>query len=132
MNATESTEATITTVKFSDLPAIGADFAGGEFAGIHTKPDGTHWAVSRLPGFGSKLTHKLAIADAQARGGELPTKAVAALVVANLKIEEGWYWTCDVYDASSAWFFDSYGDTFNVSRSAAGGALAVRLIQIAD
>jgi len=128
MNATEPEVKN--TVKFSELPALGADLDGGEFAGIHTKPDGTHWAVSRLPGFGSKLTHKLAIADAKERGGELPTKAVAAMVVVNLKVDPGWYWTGEEYDASDAWFFFSDGYTGISSKSAAGGALAVRLIQI--
>ena len=122
----------IKTISFTALPAIGAELDGGEFAGITTKPDGTHWAITKLPGYGAKLNHDKALADAQERGGELPTKAVAALVVANLKIERGWYWTCQVHesDASSAWDFYSNGYTRGNDRSAQGGALAVRLIQL--
>ena len=129
MNATETQ---LQTIRFTDLPAIGTELEGGEFAGIHSKPDGTHWAISKLTGFGSKLTHKLAIADAKERGGELPTKAIAALVVANLTVEPGWYWTCEVHkdDTSFAWGFNSTGYPDSSFRSAAGGALAVRLIQI--
>ena len=48
-------EQTQTTIAFKDLPALGADLDGGEFAGITTKPDGTHWAVSKLPGYGEAL-----------------------------------------------------------------------------
>ena len=123
-------EQTQTTIAFKDLPALGADLDGGEFAGITTKPDGTHWAVTKLPGYGEALNHDKALADAKARGGELPTKAVAALVVANLKVKRGWYWTCETYDASYAWHFNSGGYAGSYGRSAEGGALAVRLIQI--
>ena len=127
---TMSTTTTPKSIAFFALPAIGADLDGGEFAGITTKPDGTHWAVTKLPGYGEALDHDKALADAKERGGELPTKAVAALVVANLKVKRGWYWTCETYDASYAWGFYSYGYTNTSYRSAEGGALAVRLIQI--
>lgn len=119
-------------VSFSALPAIGEELAGGEFAGIHTKPDGTHWAVVRLPGYDRALSQGEALADAEARGGELPTKAVAVLVAANLKVKRGWYWTCEGHESitSYGWNFSADGLTSYFARSAKGGALAVRLIPL--
>jgi len=127
---TATTTAPLASIAFAQLPAIGADLEGGEFAGIHTKPDSTHWAVTKLPGYGSALNHDKALIDARERGGELPTKAVSALVTTNLKIKRGWYWCQETEGASYAWLFGSYGFTFSNTRSAEGGALAVRLIQI--
>jgi hypothetical protein len=114
------------TVAFVDLPPIKTEWMGGLFAGIHTKKDGTHCAVVKLS-ITLKQTWKQAMAIKE---GELPSKAVAALVVANLEIESGWYWTGEEFDASAAWYFGSDGDTSIGSKSAAGGALAVRLIPI--
>jgi hypothetical protein len=36
------------TIKFSDLPAIGAALGGGIFVGAITQPDGTHVAVDGM------------------------------------------------------------------------------------
>jgi hypothetical protein len=51
-----TTEATIASIQFADLPALGAEFKGGKFAGITTRPDGSHCAVLLLPGKGEDLT----------------------------------------------------------------------------
>src|ERR1035437_1778193 len=114
------------SVSFADLPPIKTKWMGGIFAGIHTKKDGTHCAVIKLS-ISMKKTWKQAMAVEE---GELPSKAVAALVVANLEIEAGWYWTNEEFDASYAWVFFSIGLTSIRYKSAAGGALAVRLIPI--
>jgi hypothetical protein len=114
------------SVAFADLPHIKTEWMGGIFAGIHTKKDGTHCAVIKLS-VTVKKTWKQAMAIEE---GEMPSKAVAALVVANLEIEAGWYWTSEEYDASYAWYFYSYGGTDFGFKSAAGGALSVRLIPL--
>ena len=48
------------------------------------------------------------------------------------KLDDSWMWTSrqNAKYASSAWVFTSYGTTCGFTRSAAGGALAVRLIQL--
>lgn len=127
---TTATPSRITSIPFTALPAIGADLDGGEFAGITTKPDGKHYAVTKLPGYGSEVNHGSALAYAEEQGGELPTKAVAALLVANLKAERGWYWMQDEYDASYAWIFYANGYTLDGLKSYQGGALAVRCIKL--
>ena len=127
-----NTATALKSIPITALPAIGADLDGGEFAGIVTKPDGKHYAVTKLPGYGANLDHGKALAYAAEQSGELPTKAVAALVVANLKIDRGWYWTQDEYDASYAWDFNSSGDTGITRKSGQGGALAVRCIQLTN
>ncbi len=127
MNATEKPQIPIPArVAFADLPPIKTEWMGGIFAGIHTKKDGTHCAVIKLSKK-LKQTWKQAMAVEE---GEMPSKAVAALVVANLEIEAGWYWTGEEYDASGAWLFNSDGVTYVHDNVAAGGALAVRLIPI--
>src|SRR3990167_6280793 len=93
------------SVAFAELPTIKAEWLGGIFAGLHTKKDGTHCAVVKLS-TKLKQTWKQAMAVEE---GEMPSKAVAALVVANLEIEAGWYWTNEEYDASFAWYFTSDG-----------------------
>jgi hypothetical protein len=114
------------SVAFADLPAIKSEWMGGIFAGIVTKKDGTHCAVVKL-----SITHKKTWKQAMAiKDGELPSKAVAALLAANLELEPGWYWICEEYDASYAWNVYSHGYTDILLKSAAGGALAVRLIPI--
>ena len=65
-------------------------------------------------------------------GGQLPSKAVGALLASNEKLERGWYWTDEEWegDASYAWHFYSGGYSGLTLKSAVGGALAVRLIPI--
>lgn len=121
----------ITSVSLADLPALGAPFAGGIFAGITTRKDGTHHAVIRLPGNGTKLTWTKAKAWAKKQGGELPTRPVASLLFANVKatLPSGWHWTSEEYDASFAWICTFLnGLIYDYHKSYEGSAVAVRLI----
>lgn len=72
-------------MKFQDLPALGEPLENGTFAGITTKPDGTHHAVVLLPDHGTQLTWEKAMNWAKKLEAELPTLPVAALLFANVK-----------------------------------------------
>jgi hypothetical protein len=132
MTATDT--AIAATITFASLPALGAELEGGLFAGLTTKPDGTHHAVVLLPArTEDRLTWKKAKAWAAEVGGELPTRPVSALLYALAKdhVEAGWYWTADELDGSYAWSQDfDYGDQDFTHKSYEGRAVAVRLIQL--
>lgn len=120
-------------MSITDLPAIGQLLNGGTFAGLTTKPDGTHCAVVLLPGTGTDLTWTKAKAWAKKQGGELPSRPVAALLFANVKasLQLGWHWTSEEFDASSAWcctFFS--GTRYYYHESYEGSAVAVRQIPL--
>ena len=120
-------------MSITDLPAIGQPLDGGTFAGLTTKPDGTHCAVVLLPDNGTDLTWAQAKAWAKKQGGELPSRPVAALLFANVKasLKPEWYWTSDEYDASYAWGCDFIsGDQLYYRKSFEGSAVAVRYIKI--
>ena len=121
------------TIDLASLPPIGKSLDGGTFAGLTTKPDGTHCAVVLLPGGGTNLTWKKAKTWAEEQGGELPSRPVAALLFANVKasLQLGWHWTSDEYDASFAWGCHfSHGDQRYDRKSYEGSAVAVRYIKI--
>ena len=104
-------------LSFASLPALGSKLDGGTFHGITTLKDGTHCAVVKLdvqpPG---RMPWGQAKAWAEEVGGQLPTRAVAALLYANAKdqFEKTWYWTSETLDAdtgdeddaSYAWYCD--------------------------
>ncbi|WP_103018145.1 hypothetical protein [Alicycliphilus denitrificans] len=115
---------TIASIRFADLPALGAPLDSGEFAGITTQPDGTHCAVVKLPEQGSGLTHGKAVAWAEKLGG--------VLLVANLKgLEPEWHWLAETHGASYAWdCYFGYGSQSNIRKSYEGSAVAVRLIPL--
>ena len=121
-------------LSMASLPPIGTDLEGGTFAGLTTKPDGTHFVVILLPGAGTDLTWTKAKAWAKKQGGELPSRPVAALLFANVKsaLQPRWHWTSEEEDASSAWGCD-FGNGYQhyYHKSFAGGAVAVRLIPLA-
>lgn len=128
-----STTADPITLTLATLPALGADFDGGTFAGLTTRKDGTHHAVVLLPEKATDLTWKKATAWAKEQGGELPTRPVAALLFANVKpkLSPSWHWTSDEYDASCAWECDfDYGSQYGNRKSYEGSAVAVRLIPL--
>ena len=121
------------TISLASLPAIGADLEGGIFAGLTTKPDGTHYAVVLLPGAGTDLTWTKAKAWAKKQGGELPSRPVAALLFANVKasLQPRWHWTHEEFDASYAWLCYFHGGTqYGHHKSYEGGAVAVRQIPL--
>lgn len=121
-------------MKFTDLPALGAPLEGDTFAGIATLPDGKHVAVVLLPGRGENLNHAAADAWAQERGGQLPTRPIAALLFANVKhlLKPEWHWCLENQGASYAWYcYFSLGTQYRFGlKSFEGSAVAVRLIPI--
>lgn len=122
------------TIDLASLPPIGKSLDGGTFAGLTTKPDGTHCAVVLLPDNGTDLTWAKAKAWAKKQGGELPSRPVAALLFANVKasLKPKWHWTSDEYDASFAWLCGfHYGTQDYDHKSFEGSAVAVRLITLA-
>ena len=123
------------TISINQLPALGALWEGGRFAGIATNRDGKHCAVVLLPEQGAQMDWPRATAWAASLGGTLPTPPVAALLFATLKdhLRPRWHWTSEQVeaDASYAWdcyFDDGYQDYTH--KSFEGSAVAVRLIQI--
>ncbi|MDO8904000.1 DUF1566 domain-containing protein [Hydrogenophaga sp.] len=122
-----------TQITIAELPAIGETLEGGIFAGLTTKPDGTHCAAVLLPAQGTDLNWKAAKAWAAKQDGELPSRPVAALLFANLKeqLRPSWHWTADEDGASFAWrcYFD-YGLQLSNHKSYEGSAVAVRLIHL--
>lgn len=127
----------LNTIKFSDLPAIGAALCGGIFVGAITQPDGTHAAVTLLPDQAKDVTWQAALDWAKAQDAQLPTRPMASLIFANTqdRPQSGWHWTCEEVedDASYAWncYFD---DGYQVSghKSGEGSAVAVRCIHITN
>ena len=121
-------------MQLDQLPDLGQPLDGGTFAGLTSKPDGTHCAVVLLPGAGTGLTWTKAKAWAKKQGGELPSRLVAALLFANVKsaLRPRWHWTSDEEDASYAWgcYFGN-GHQYDDPKSYEGGAVAVRLIPLA-
>lgn len=123
-------------MKFQDLLKLGEKLDGGIFAGLTTKPNGTHCAVVLLPGKSRRLNWIDAKAWAAAQGGELPSRPVAAILFANVReqLRPEWHWTSDEdeEDASFAWychFYDGYQGGGH-AKSYEGSAVAVRLIAL--
>ena len=120
-------------MSITDLPALGQPLDGGTFAGLTTKPDGTHCAVVLLPDNGTDLTWAKAKTKAKKQGGELPSRPVAALLFANIKasLQPKWHWTSEEYDASYVWLCNfGYGPQTYSYKSFKGSAVAVRYIKI--
>ncbi len=120
-------------MKFQDLPKLGEQLDGGIFAGIITNPDGTRCAVVGLPGEGRDLNWSDAKAWAAAQGGELPSRPVAALLIATVRdqLSPERHWTADEDGAPYAWyccFSDGHQD--NRRKSLELSAVAVRLIPV--
>ncbi len=126
---------TLNTIKFSDLPDIGAALGGGIFVGAITQPEGTHVAVALLPDQAQDVTWQAALDWAKAQNAQLPTRPMAAMIFANTqdRPQSDWHWTCEeVKDyASCAWGcnFGNGGQNFS-HKSYEGAAVAVRLIQV--
>lgn len=120
-------------MKFQDLPHLGADLEGGTFAGITTKPDGTHHAVVLLPDQGTFPTWNKAMDWAKKLNAELPTRPVAALLFANVKAQllPCWHWTSEEDDAAYAWLCGfNHGRQYYDHKSFEGSAVAVRCIPL--
>ena len=117
----------------TELPAVGQPLESGIFAGITSTVEG-HFAVVLLADKpGGDLTWKKAINWAEKLGATLPSRPVAAMLLANLKaqFEPSWYWTNESFDSSFAWYqYFITGDQYYCSKSAELRARAVRLIQL--
>jgi hypothetical protein len=127
----------ITTIKVSELPAIDAPLCGGIFVGAITQPDGTHVAVALLPDQAKDVTWQAALQWAANLNAQLPTRTMAAMIIANTqhRPQSGWHWTCEEVkdDASSAWLCGILnGGQNGYLKSFEGAAVAVRLIHITD
>ena len=123
----------ITAVSLSSLPALGTDFEGGTFAGITTRADGTHCAVVLLPSTSDDLTWEQAKAWAEEKGGELPTRPVAAMLFSSVKpaLAPEWHWTADEYSDSYAWFCNFLNGTqYGGHQGNELSAVAVRMIPL--
>lgn len=95
----------MTTIKFSELPALKAPLLGGAFIGLTTLLDGTHHAVVLLADKSPKrLPWKQATAWAKKLKATLPTRPVAALIFANARdlVEPNWHWTSEAEGPSLA------------------------------
>ena len=134
-NTTATTNQT-TSIAFASLPALATELLGGTFAGITTRPDGTHCAVVLLTHQPTGRVNWQAAMDwAASIEAELPSRPVAALLYANCKplLAPRWHWTSetDEDNASAAWDclfddgFQGYGH-----KSYEGSAVAVRLIPL--
>jgi hypothetical protein len=121
-------------MNLSELPSIGQPLDAGIFAGLTTRPDGTHCAVVLLADKPAKLlTWKASLTWAKKLKAELPTRPVAALLFANVKaqFEPEWHWTSEAYDSSYAWVQTFSGGLQGYdTKSFEGRARAVRLIQL--
>lgn len=123
-----------TRLTLSQLPALGEPLEGGAFAGIFTMPDGKHVAVVLLQGHGEDIDHPAAVAWAQERGGQLPTRTIAALLFANVKalLQPEWHCCLETEGASGAWGCNfENGYQYRLHESFEGSAVAVRLIPLA-
>jgi hypothetical protein len=129
--------AAATTIRLADLPALGAELAGGIYCGVATKADGTVCAIALLPDVPEKrVTWSQAKAWAKKLKAELPARPVSALLFATARkhVEPDWYWTCEEHETygSCAWFqFFDDGFQSNLHKSYEGRARAVRLIHVA-
>jgi len=117
------------------LPAIGAAFEDGTYAGILTDKSGALYALILLDGHQDDIKWKPALAWAAERQGDLPTRPEAALLFAHLqdKLPKLWCWTNEEcsWDASYAWHCGfSYGFQDYFRKSAEGAAVAVRRLPL--
>jgi hypothetical protein len=116
------------------LPALKQPHEGGTFCGVITLPDGLHYAVIKLDAKApEQMPWKKAMEWAKSVGGQLPSRAVAALLfsVAQDLFEPDWHWTNEPMGSSYAWHCDfDLGYQSYDSQSAEGCAVAVRLIPL--
>lgn len=115
------------------LPAIGAAWKGGIYAGL-TVHDNDPAELILLPG-DEELNWKDAGAWAEKQGGVLPSRIDQLVLFKNLKAEfqEAWYWSGEQYahDDAYAWCQSfSYGGQFSTHKSSHGRARAVRRLPL--
>jgi len=127
-------ETILEALPLASLPALKQPLEGGVFCGVITLPDGKHYAVVKLDAKAEKrMPWKAAMAWAKKVGGQLPSRAIAALLfsVAKDLFEPNWHWTNEPEGSSYAWGcdFDDGGQLYDFT-SYDGSAVAVRLIPL--
>lgn len=83
---------------------------GGLLLGKDGEPD-RH--IIKLPGDNDAASWEKQMEWARSIGGDLPTRRMQSLLMANLKeeLQPAWYWSCEQRDAGSAWsqlFYNGY------------------------
>ena len=117
------------------LPAIGAAFHGGIFAGITLHEDKLH-ALILLPEESGRLEWPDAIEFAAKQDGELPSRIDALILFKNLRKEfrsSDWYWTGEENPVDAGYaFIQGFGNGYQLDDRKDGDyrARAVRRVSI--
>jgi|GEM_PF-1403772 len=120
--------------RFDDLPAIGAEYGGGMFAGI-TVHENAPAALVLLPGSRENVIWSDAKQWAGEQGGELPSRFDQLALFKNLKREFAgeWYWSGE-QSAGTAYYAWAqgfhYGDQLYYRKDLKVRARAVRRLVI--
>ena len=122
-------------MQLANLPALRQPLDGGLFGGVITLADGITYAIVWLNTVQppEALDFDGARSWAAGVGGHLVTRAIGAMLVANLGdlLPQTWVWTCEEQNSAYAWVCNlTLGNVFYFGRSAAGGAVAVRMIPL--
>lgn len=117
------------TAARADLPAIGAEYQGGIYAGL-TIHDNQPAALILLPG-DEKMTWSDGVAWAEKKGSALPSRFDQLVLFKNLKKEfqDAWYWSGEQYASGSGCAWGQgfpYGYQFNYHESVTYRVRAVR------
>lgn len=115
------------------LPAIGAAFEGGVFAGITLHEDRLH-ALVLLPGDVSKYWRD-AMTFAEEQDATLPPRIDMLVLYKNLpkEFKRDWYWTSEVRPGFAVYAFVqafAYGNQFYGHEGSDGRARAVRRVAL--
>lgn len=127
---TDSTR--IEPVLLDELPPLHQPFYGGNFVGVSTDATGQHFAVALLPDREGVKTWRRAVHFAEGLSGQLPTRAVAAMLVhRELALPRTGFWTADQADSTRA-YMCAPGDGVMVATgiTATYLALVVRLVPL--
>jgi hypothetical protein len=129
-----TTETTLEAIPLASLPALKQPLSEGTFCGVITLPDGKHYAVLKLEAKApARMPWEKAMAWAQEVGGQLPSRAIAALLfsVAKELFEPDWHWTNEPDGSAYAWgCYFLNGSQFYYTQRSKGCAVAVRLIPL--
>lgn len=128
------TETVTKPTTLASLPELKQPLQDGTYCGVITLPDGKHYAVVKLDVKApNRMAWKKAMTWAKSVGGQLPSRAVAALLfsVAQDLFEPNWHWTNEPEGSSYAWYcFFSNGNQYYSYQSVEACAVAVRLIPL--
>ena len=133
----KQTSTVLESVSLASLPALKQPLADGLYGGITTLPDGRNVAVVYLD---KAKPPKRASVDkqrawAKSIGAQLITRAISELIRSTLGdlLPRAWVWTEEDYapqPSAYAWSCNLINGFVDISRSAEGGAVAVRLIPL--